>query len=142
MLWIEKTEAANSAKTSQMVGQDVRISQDSLQMSIFSYEKGTEIPQKRYTKWFDYDKIKGTLSVRTRTTGDFLMLKGGKRKTVKAFMIDEKIPRKERQKVMLLAEENHVLWIVGYRISEYYKVTEATKRVLQVQMNGGGEYEG
>lgn len=33
-----------------------------------------------------------------------------------------------------MAEGEHVLWVVGYRISEYYKVTENTKRILKVQL--------
>ena len=52
-------------------------------------------------------------------------------------MIDEKIPRELRDRVTLLAEDHHVLWIVGWRISEYYKVTEDTDYVLEVQADGG-----
>ncbi|MCI8888377.1 MAG: tRNA lysidine(34) synthetase TilS [Hungatella sp.] len=104
-------------------------------------EKYQKIPENKYTKWFDYDKIKGTLSVRTRRTGDYFMIQGG-RKTVKAFMIDEKIPKEERNKILLLAEGQHVLWIVGYRISEFYKITDTTKQILQVSMDGGREHEG
>ena len=103
------------------------------------YEKEQEIPQNRYTKWFDYDKIKGTLTVRTRQTGDYITLKDGRKKTVKAYMIDEKIPRDQRDQITLLAEDHHVLWIVGWRISEYYKVTEDTDYVLEVQADGGKE---
>ena len=85
-----------------------------LDMQVFPCEKHQEIPQNRYTKWLDYDRIKGTLSVRFRQTGDYITLKGGKKKTIKSFMIDEKIPREERDHVLLLAEGSHVLWIVGY----------------------------
>ena len=111
----------------------------SLIMKKIPYEKEQEIPQNRYTKWFDYDKIKGTLTVRTRQTGDYITLKDGRRKTVKAYMIDEKIPRDQRDQITLLAEDHHVLWIVGWRISEYYKVTEDTDYVLEVQADGGKE---
>ncbi len=110
-------------------------------MTRFPYDGKEKIPQKRYTKWFDYDKIKNTLSVRTRQTGDYITLKDGKKKTVKAFMIDEKIPRQERDKILLLADGDHILWIIGYRISEYYKVTDDTREILQVQADGGEEYE-
>ena len=75
--------------------------------------------------------------MRIRQPGDYIMLKGGGRKSLKAFFIDEKIPRHLRDRIPVLAEGNHVLWIVGYRISEYYKVTEATKEVLRVQADGG-----
>ena len=108
--------------------------------SRFPYEKNQKIPENRYTKWFDYDKIKDTLSVRHRLTGDYITLKGGHRKSVKSYMTDEKIPRGERERILLLAEGSHVLWIVGYRISEYYKVTEETKEILQAQAYGGDEH--
>lgn len=104
---------------------------------IFPYKKGQEIPKNGYTKWFDYDKIKCGLSVRYRQTGDYLTLTGGGRKTVKAFMIDEKIPKEERGKIPLIAEGSHVLWVIGYRISEYYKITDDTHTVIQMQLDGG-----
>ncbi|MEG1575500.1 MAG: tRNA lysidine(34) synthetase TilS [Clostridium sp.] len=108
-----------------------------LNMKVFLYENQYEIPEKRYTKWFDYDKIKSTPCVRYRQTGDFIMLAGEKRKTVKAFMIDEKIPVRMREEIPLLADGSHILWIIGYRISEYYKVTEDTTNILEVQLDGG-----
>ena len=61
----------------------------------------------------------------------------GGRKTLKSWMIDEKIPRQEREEIWLLAEEKHILWIVGHRISAYYKITEQTKTILEVEFNGG-----
>lgn len=108
-----------------------------LDLSVFSYKKGQEIPKNSYTKWFDYDKIKCTLSVRYRQTGDYMTLAGGGRKTIKAFMIDEKIPRQERDKIPLVTDGSHVLWVIGYRISEYYKIKEDTHTVIQVQLDGG-----
>ena len=108
-----------------------------LQMHIFPCENGDEFPKNQYTKWFDYDKIKGTLSLRHRQPGDYLTLPSGGRKTLKSWMIDEKIPRQEREQIWLLAEEKHILWIVGHRISAYYKITEQTKTILEVEFNGG-----
>lgn len=115
------------------------ISAPEMEMRVFSYEKGMEIPQNQYTKWFDYDTIKGTLSVRTRQTGDFFYLPGGGRKTIKAYMVDEKIPVQERAGLWLVADGNHILWIIGRRISEGCKVTEKTKRILQVHISKGEE---
>ncbi len=88
-----------------------------------------------YTKWFDYDKIKDTLQLRTRKEGDFLEFsKEGSKKKLKSYFIDSKVPRRFRDRVWLLAEGSHILWVVGYRISEKYKVTESTKWVVRVQM--------
>ena len=109
----------------------------SLFMEVADRENQGEIPKNLYTKWFDYDKIKDTLSVRYRLPGDYITLKGGGRKSLKSLFIDEKIPREERSHIPLLAEGSHVLWVIGGRISEYYKVTEETERILKVQVDGG-----
>ena len=92
------------------------------------------------------DRIKNGLTVRTRENGDFITLDGqGHRKLLKRWMIDEKIPREQRESMLLLADGNHILWIMGYRISDNYKVTDATKRVLVVRIKGeksdGGQYQ-
>ena len=101
---------------------------------IFPYDPSEKIPENRYTKWFDYDKIVGTVSVRNRRAGDYIgILPKGSKKTVKAFMTDEKIPRRIRDEILLVADGSHILWIVGYRISEDCKVSEHTKTILQIQ---------
>ena len=61
----------------------------------------------------------------------------GGRKSLKAYMIDEKIPREDRDRIPVLAEGSHVVWLVGYRISEYYKVTAQTKQILEATVDGG-----
>lgn len=102
---------------------------------VFSYsKKDAEIPKKRYTKWFDYDKIKNSLCLRTRETGDYFCLDAaGHRQKLKKYWMNEKTPRTLRERTLLLAEGAHILWIVGGRISSYYKITEATGKILEVQ---------
>ena len=101
-------------------------------------EKNQEVPINQYTKWFDYDKIKKCPVVRTRRTGDYLTIADGRggmiHKSLKSYLVDQKIPQTERDRLPILADGDHVLWVVGYRISEYYKVTENTKRILKVQL--------
>lgn len=53
--------------------------------------------------------------------------------------MDEKIPAGEREGLRLLADGSHIVWIPGYRISEGCKVTEDTRRILKVQIDGGEE---
>lgn len=97
--------------------------------------RGQIIPQKKYTKWFDYDTIKDTIQLRSRQSGDYFIgdSLGGRRK-LKKYFIDEKIPREEREQIPLLAEGSHIIWCVGYRISEAYKITKETRRMLVVDM--------
>lgn len=101
-----------------------------------------EIPKKMYTKWLDYDRIKGTIQLRARQEGDFLVIgPDGKRKKLKRYFIDEKVPRQEREQTLLLADETHVLWVIGHRISEDVKVTEDTRRILEIRVYGGKVHE-
>lgn len=114
----------------------VRISLDKvMEIQVFSADKGKEIPRKTYTKWFDYDKIKCCPVIRHRRTGDYLIIsESGNHKSIKEYFIEEKVPREDRDKYLLLTEGNHVLWVIGMRISEYYKITEQTKTILQVNI--------
>lgn len=91
------------------------------------------IPQKKYTKWIDYDKIKDNVVVRTRKSGDYLTVNAkNQRKSLKTYFIDNKIPQTERSHIWLVTDGSHVIWIVGERISSYYKVSERTERVLKI----------
>lgn len=104
-------------------------------------EKSEIIPQKTYTKWFDYDRIKQCPEIRGRQPRDYLEInRAHGRKKLKAYLIDEKVPAREREQLLLLADGAHIVWIPGYRISEAYKVTEDTKTILKVQISGGNEH--
>ena len=61
------------------------------------------------------------------------------RQFLKRFFIDEKIPEEKRASIPLLAEGSHVLWVMGYRTSEFYKITENTRTILEVQVCKGEE---
>lgn len=94
-----------------------------------------KIPQKDYTKWFDYDMIVNSLFLRGPLEGDyFCMDQDGHKKKLSRYYIDEHIPRQQRSSQWVLADGSHVLWAVPGRISEYYKVTEKTSRVLVVSV--------
>lgn len=104
-----------------------------VEMRVFPYKKGTQFPKNLYTKWFDCDRIKDTPMVRTRRPGDFITLADGNHKALKRFMIDEKIPRQRRDQVPLLADGSHIMWVIGYRISEFYKIGQDTTQVMQAE---------
>ncbi len=102
--------------------------------------KMEEIPKNKYTKWYDYDKIRGSLQIRTRKSGDYLVIYDAHgvchRKKLKDYFITEKVPVDLRDGLWLLTEGAHVLWILGGRGSEAYRVTEETKAVIEISMNG------
>lgn len=101
-----------------------------------------QIPQKTYTKWLDYDKIKGTVEVRTRRPGDYLVVNAsGGRKKLKEYLINSKVPRQKRDQVILAAQGQEILWVVGLRLNEAYKVGPDTRKILEIVYKGGVEDE-
>ena len=106
-----------------------------VEFQTFSYEKSQIIPQKTYTKWFDYDKITTTLFLRPRQAGDYLTVNQQMgRKSLQDYFVDQKIPKENRNSLYVLAMDHHVVWVPGLRISEFFKITEQTEHVLQVRV--------
>ncbi len=86
-----------------------------------------------YTKCFDYDKINDTALFRTRRSGDRIGIRGGTKK-LKDVLIEDRIPESGRNRIFLLSDGNRIMWIPGGRMGEEYKITETTKRVLEIRM--------
>lgn len=89
----------------------------------------------RFVKYFDYDKILGGLYIRNRRDGDRFVpygMKGSKK--IKDYFIDEKIPKEKRDRIPLITDEEKILWVVGYRTSDLFKITDNTKKVLMIKL--------
>ena len=87
---------------------------------------------------FDADKLHGdpeeilrSLTIRHRREGDYINLRGG-RKKLRKLMIDMKIPADERDSIWLLAAGSEVLRMAGRRYAEVYRPDSSTKRLLIV----------
>ena len=92
----------------------------------------SDVPDETYRKWMDYGKMTGELCLRTRKSGDYLVInKKGNEGNLKNYMINEKIPKSEREEIPLLASGSKIYWILGYRISEDVKVTADTTTVIE-----------
>ena len=112
-------------------GERVYIAEKEIFVTAWLGAKGEPVTEE--TKCFDHSKINGELSCRTRKTGDFIAMKQG-RKKIKDLFIDEKIPRQEREIFPLISMGQEVLWAVGLRVSESYKVEETTEQVLYIRI--------
>lgn len=84
-------------------------------------------------KYFDYDNIKEGLCIRTRKDGDKIRplgMKGSKK--LKDIFINLKIPREERLNVPIVCFDNDIAWVVGYKVSENFKITKETKNIIKI----------
>ncbi len=102
------------------------------------------VPQKKYTKWFDYDKIGLFLEFRTRQTQDRITVReDGSSKKLSRLMIDSKVPAKIRDRMVLPFAGREVLWLPGVRINEAYRVHATTGQVLKITLKSEArEYGG
>lgn len=96
-----------------------------------SIERFKSMKVDKSSKVFDLDKFKGGIIVRNRESGDKIKLAGGSKK-LKNLFIDLKIPREERCKVPVVVDENEVVCVGNYKMSENYKIDANTKEVLKI----------
>lgn len=89
----------------------------------------------RNIRCFDYNKVVGNVFIRNRTFGDrFSPFGMNGRKKLKDYFIDEKVPRELREKLPLLVDEKNIIWVIGYRTSEIYKISRDTSKILKVEI--------
>jgi len=84
---------------------------------------------------FDIDKITFPITVRNWMEGDRMHpfgMKGSKK--VSDILTDLKLSHKEKQHAKVLVSNNTIMWLIGIRASEKFKVTKKTKRVLQISV--------
>ncbi|OGS36243.1 MAG: tRNA lysidine(34) synthetase TilS [Elusimicrobia bacterium RIFOXYB2_FULL_49_7] len=87
--------------------------------------------------YLDYDQAAQhkILSLRTRQPGDrFHPLGALGEKKLKDFLINIKLPKAKRGRLPLLAGGCTILWVPGFRISDCYKVTPKTSKILEVKI--------
>ena len=88
------------------------------------------------TAFFDMDQLTSPLVLRHILPGDRFRPLGmlGTQK-VKNFLINNKIPREERCRILVLLNQNCIVWILGHRIDDRFRITPQTKNVLKIEIN-------
>lgn len=84
---------------------------------------------------FDYNEAGCNLCIRNRREGDWFYPQGaGGKKKLSEFLIDRKIPRHERDKILLLTNLTDVVWVAGLRVDARFIVGAKTEKKLFVQI--------
>lgn len=84
--------------------------------------------------FIDKAKVKGQLRVRQRKNGDRFMpfgLTGTKK--LKDYFIEKKVPRYERDCIPLVVDDENIVWVVGYSISDLYRIDKNTTEIINIK---------
>lgn len=84
----------------------------------------------------DASKIKFPLVLRRWQKGDYFYPLGMEhRKKLSDYFTDEKFSLADKERTWLVVNNNEIVWVVNHRLDNRYRVTNETKKVIQLQMN-------
>lgn len=88
------------------------------------------------TIFVDEDKLRFPLILRHWKEGDYFHPFGmeGKSKKVSKLFKDEKLSLIEKENTWLLCSDNQIVWIIGIRPDERFKIENTTKNILKIQL--------
>ena len=95
-----------------------------------------------FCEYFDDERVQYPIVVRTRRKGDrFWPLGLAGSKKVGKFLTAARVPRELRERILIFADREKILWVCPIRIGEQAKVTETTRRVLALTVRNSTPLE-
>jgi len=114
--------------------ENIRYNEQELSFQHIDREKVSINPEKS-TAQVDEDMLEYPLRLRIWKEGDYFRPLGMKgKKKLSDFMIDSKIPLNLKNRVMVLESDGDIVWVVGHRIDDRYKITSLTKNCLEIRL--------
>ena len=106
-----------------------------IKIEILNIDKNFKLSRKNNIADFDIDVLRFPLKLRKWKNGDFFMPLGMNRaKKLSDFFIDEKISVSEKENTWILESKGEIVWIIGKRIDDRFKVNKATKQILRLSI--------
>ncbi len=100
------------------------------------YLKENDNVHKKFTNYqIDYDKIKGSVFVRNRRSGDKIKLSGRDFTSSVKTLFNAAVPMQERSKVLFLCDSEGIIFIEGFGCAGRVKCTDSTKNILEIKIN-------
>ncbi|MFM9836733.1 MAG: tRNA lysidine(34) synthetase TilS [Cyclobacteriaceae bacterium] len=113
--------------------QEVSLGNKKLTLEIADYT-GLPIADKNQAT-VDEGLVQSALIWRKWRAGDFFFPLGMKnRKKISDFLIDEKISLADKDSLTVLECNGEIVWVVGHRLDDRFKVTDKTKRVIKISL--------
>ena len=86
--------------------------------------------------YLDYDQLKFPLIIRKWTVGDHFYPFGmGNKKKLSDFFINQKLSLNQKENTWLLCSGNDIVWIIGMRIDNRFRITTQTKTIYKVELS-------
>ena len=84
---------------------------------------------------FDFDRIEFPIQIRKWKEGDYFHPIGMKgKKKLSDFFIDEKFSRFEKDNCFIMCSDKKIMWIVGHRMDDRFKITHKTKKAYIAEL--------
>ncbi len=104
--------------------------------NLISIKETEEEQKKGNCEIISADGLSDKFILRNWKSGDkFIPLGMTKHKKISDFLTDIKIPSIERKNILVLENNSEIIWVVGLRISEKVKITNETKKRLELCVN-------
>ena len=104
----------------------------------FSIIKKSEFNPVRDNKsvYYDLEKLKFPLVVNNWQYGDtFVPFGENYTKKLSDFFVDKKLNINQKEEVELMRCAGNIIWVIGLRPSNYYRVGEETQKILKIRIN-------
>ena len=104
-----------------------------LSVQIRENDDAFEIPKDQHVACIDLDMVEFPLILRKWQPGDYFKPLGlGHYKKLSDFFVDRKYSLIDKERSWILASGEQIVWIVGDRIDERFKITGKTNRILRI----------
>ncbi|NIV95365.1 tRNA lysidine(34) synthetase TilS [candidate division KSB1 bacterium] len=125
----------HKAKLSLLERSVCRFNNFELSWSIFEKPKNLNFDNNKSVEFVSLDRIGGELFLRTFLPGDrFIPLNFSGHKKVADYFTDRKVPHHLREVTPILESQEGIVWICGYTIDDRFKVTDATNKILKLEI--------
>jgi len=106
-----------------------------LKITVTTKKDKFKIPESQFIACIDRDHVQFPLLIRRWQPGDYFKPLGmSGLKKISDFFIDSKLSLPEKENVWIVANGEQVVWIIGRRLDDRYKITSHTQNILKLEL--------